>query len=204
MRIRTGKTLIVAPHADDEVLGCHSFLGSDCHVLYLGIEDRPSTRERLEEVRQSAVKSGFRWDALDHPVNRYSVSALIPDLERCIAEIRPATVLIAQPSYNQDHRAAYDAALVALRPHDRNWFVPNVLVYEQADSVLWRHGAEAQPNWFRAVSIEDKLHSYSLYASQVRGHRSPDLVRALARLRGAQAGMEYAEGFTLLRLAEGG
>ena len=204
MRIRTGKTLIVAPHADDEVLGCHSFLGPDCHVLYLGIEDRPSTRERLEEVRRSAVKSGFRWDALDHPVNRYSVSVLIPDLERCIAEIRPATALIAQPSYNQDHRAAYDAALVALRPHDRNWFVPNVLVYEQPDSVLWKHGAEAQPNWFRPVSIEDKLHSYSLYASQVRGHRSPDLVRALARLRGAQAGMEYAEGFTVLRLAEGG
>jgi hypothetical protein len=35
----------------------------------------------------------------------------------------------------------------------------------------------------------------------VRAHRSPELVAALARLRGAQAGCAFAEGFTVKRMA---
>jgi N-acetylglucosamine malate deacetylase 1 len=79
----TGKTLIFSPHADDEVLGCFAFLSPACHVLYLGVEDRPyvSRRERLAEVANSAAKSGFTWEALEHPVNDFRASALIPDLE---------------------------------------------------------------------------------------------------------------------------
>ena len=205
MRLQTGATLIFSPHADDEVLGCFSFLGPDCRVLYLGVEDRAgvSRAERLSEVAESAAKSGFRWEALEHPVNAYRTANLIPDLERCIATHRPVTVLIPQPSYNQDHRAVHDAALTALRPHDRNHFVPNVLVYEQPDSILWSHGGEREPSLFRPISIEGKLHSYSLYASQVRGHRSPELIRAIARLRGAQSGCDHAEGFTVRRMTEG-
>jgi LmbE family N-acetylglucosaminyl deacetylase len=196
------RTLILSPHADDEVLGCFSFLRPDCRVLYLGIEERTyvSRRARLEEVAASAKKSGFCYEALDQPVNAYQIADLIPLLENAIQEHRPETVLLPQPSYNQDHRAVHDAAWVALRPHDRNWFVPNVLVFEQPDSILWPHGRESEPNYFRAIEIEDKLHSYSLYASQVRGHRSPELVRALARIRGAQAGMAWAEGYTVKRM----
>jgi N-acetylglucosamine malate deacetylase 1 len=112
-------------------------------------------------------------------------------------------VLIPQPSYNQDHRAVHDAAITALRPHDRNPFVREVLVFEQPDSILWRHGNETEPNYFRRISVEDKLHSYSLYASQVRGHRSPELIAAMACLRGSQSGLKQAEGFTVKRMIAG-
>ncbi|WKB55322.1 PIG-L deacetylase family protein [Eleftheria terrae] len=198
------RVLVFSPHADDEVLGCHSFLTPSCHVVYFGVEDRAevSRQERLDEVERSARKSGFRWEALEHTVNAYQVTALIPVMEQLLQRHRPDTVLLPQPSYNQDHRAVHDAAITALRPHDRNWFVRRVLAFEQPDSVLWPHGGEQGPNYFRPVSIDDKLHSYSLYASQVRGHRSPELVTALARLRGAQSGHPFAEGFTVKRLVE--
>jgi LmbE family N-acetylglucosaminyl deacetylase len=206
MRIEAGNVLIFSPHADDEVLGCFSFLSSTCRVIYLGIEDRPdiSREERLREVRKSAQKSGFQWEALRHPVNAFKVADLIPDLETTLQRWRPDTVLLPQPSYNQDHRAVHDAAVTALRPHDRNWYVRNVLVFEQPDSILWPHGGETAPNFFRPISIEQKLHSYGLYASQVRGHRSPDLICALAKLRGAQAGQPFAEGFTVRRIVTTG
>ncbi len=198
--------VIFSPHADDEVLGCFSFLSPSCRVLYLGIEDRVnvSRDERILEVSRSAAKSGFQWEALHHPVNAYRVPDLIPDLERVIRECEPDTVLLPQPSYNQDHRAVYDAAITALRPHDQNWFVRNVLVFEQPDSLLLPHGGEAAPNYFQAMSLSEKLHSYSLYTSQVRGHRSPELVSAIAQLRGAQAGLPFAEGFTVKRMVVGG
>jgi LmbE family N-acetylglucosaminyl deacetylase len=201
MCIETGQALLFSPHADDEVLGCFSFLSGSSHVVYFGVEDRPevSRSQRLDEVRMSAGKSGFRWEALEFPVNAYSAQELITPMEKLIERHRPDTVLLPQPSYNQDHRAVHDAALTALRPHDRNWFVRNVLVFEQPDSLLWPHGGERAPNYFRPISVDDKLHSYSLYASQVRGHRSPELVTALARWRGAQSGQRFAEGFTVLR-----
>lgn len=204
MQMHSGTVLVLSPHADDEVLGCFSFLSRDCHVAYFGIEDRPevSRAERLEEVKRSARKSGFRWEAQQFTVNAYQVHELIPAIEGLVARLRPDTVLLPQPSYNQDHRAVHDAALVALRPHDRNWFVRNVLVFEQPDSLLWPHGGERVPNYFRPIAIDDKLHSYSLYASQVRGHRSPELLTALARWRGAQAGCEFAEGYTVARMVE--
>ncbi|AKJ31878.1 PIG-L deacetylase family protein [Caldimonas brevitalea] len=202
MNIHHHSVLIFSPHADDEVLGCFAFLSPRAHVVYFGVEDRPevSRAQRLEEVSRSAAKSGFQWEALNHTVNAYRAHELITPMERLIERHRPHTVLLPQPSYNQDHRAVHDAAITALRPHDKNWFVRQVLVFEQPDSTLWPHGGEREPNYFRPISIEDKLHSYSLYASQVRGHRSPDLVAALARWRGAQSGQAHAEGYTVKRM----
>jgi LmbE family N-acetylglucosaminyl deacetylase len=194
-------TLIFAPHADDEVLGCFSFLKPETHIIYIGIEDRSyvSRTQRLKEIENSAKKSGFSWDALNNKVNGFNSSELISVLEEYINSIKPKTVLIPQPSYNQDHRAVYDAAVTALRPHDKNWFVNDVLIFEQPDSVLWFHGNEKDPTFFCEIDIEDKIDSYLLYASQVREHRSPEIIRAMARLRGAQCGCSFAEGFTLKR-----
>lgn len=200
--MNTKKNLIIAPHADDEVLGCFTFLKPQTHVLYVGIESRPNMPRslRIEEIEKSAEKSGFTWNALDYTVNSYSVSPLIAVFEGIINELKPETVLIPQPSYNQDHRAVYDAATTALRPHDLNWFVPEVYIFEQPDSILWHHGGEKEPTLFNDMDIEDKIHSYSLYASQVRSHRSFALVRAMAAVRGAQCGLDFAEGFTVKRI----
>lgn len=195
-----GGTLLLSPHVDDEVLGCHSFLAPRTTVCYFGIEDRPtvSAEERRHEVAAVAARKGFAWIAFDFPVNRYRGEELIGRIEQVLNASRPCRVLIPHPSYNQDHRAVHDAALTALRPHDRNWFVPEVLVYEEPDT-LWPHGAWFEPNCFVPLDIEDKLRTYRLHRSQVRGHRSPALLRALAQIRGAQANVRYAEAFVCRR-----
>jgi LmbE family N-acetylglucosaminyl deacetylase len=195
-----GGMLILAPHVDDEVLGCHSFLVPGTTVCYFGIEDRPTATadERREEVAAAAARKGFAWMALDFTVNRYACADLIGSIERVVNSARPRRVLIPHASYNQDHRAVHDAAITALRPHDRNWFVPEVLVYEEPD-VLWPHAVSFEPNFFVPLDIADKLRTYGLYRSQVRGHRPPALLRALARVRGAQANLAYAEAFACRR-----
>lgn len=195
-------TLIMSPHIDDEVLGCFSFLTADCFVLHFGAEDRPyvSRLERIQELEQASALLGFQWQVLEHPVNRYQMQDLIDVMEQTINRLKPQTVLIPEASYNQDHRAVYDAALVATRPHDSNWFVPNVLIFEQADSVVWPHSAPPEPTYFREIQIEQKLAAYALYASQVRGHRSPQTLQAQASLRGAQICKPYAEAFRVKRM----
>ncbi len=194
-------TLILSPHADDEVLGCHVFLRPGTTVCYFGIEERPqvSVAERRQEVAAVARHKGFAWRVFDFVVNRYAGPELIGPIEDLVNALQPCRVLIPHPSYNQDHRAVYDAAMTALRPHDRNWFVPEVLVYEEPDT-LWPHGVLVDPNYFVPLDAEDKVRTYQLHGSQVRGHRSPDLLRALACVRGAQANLKYAEAFVCRRL----
>jgi LmbE family N-acetylglucosaminyl deacetylase len=197
------KTVILAPHIDDEVLGCFSYLKKGAFVHCFGVEDRSyvSRHERIQELRRASAIAGFQWHVSDHLVNGYQCSSMISEIEARINELKPETVLIPQSCYNQDHRAVHDAALVATRPHDKNWLVPTVLLYEEPHVITWPYATLArEPNYFRPIDITAKIELYRVYASQVRRHRSPAMVRVLAQLRGAAINVPYAEAFFCKRM----
>jgi LmbE family N-acetylglucosaminyl deacetylase len=203
--------LVFSPHIDDEALGCGGILDDRFHVHYCGVETfRVVDREtRLAEAAACAARLGFTFSVdAGAEVNSYRVSDLVGPLEAQVAEHRPHSVFLPAASYNQDHRAVLDAALTALRPHDRNPFVRNVLIYEQVHVALWPHredltsGRVFQPNFFVPIDVGRKLAAYRLHASQVRAMRSPERVELMARWRGAQAGCEFAEGFLVARLTD--
>lgn len=200
--MRSADTLIFSPHVDDEVLGCFAWLKPGTHVLYGGVEERTtiSRETRLRELDTAAEKLGFEWTLLDNTVNQYVAHSLISHMEDAINSCKPTTVLIPEPSYNQDHRAFYDAAVTATRPHDVNWQVAQVIVFEQPHSVLWPHQQQPEPNYYIEIDIDEKLAAYALYVSQVRGHRSPETLTALATLRGAQINKPHAEAFFARRI----
>lgn len=195
-------TLVFSPHIDDEVLGCFAFLEAGTHVVFGGVESRPgmSAAIRIGELEASSAALGFRWTLLENPVNAYAAAALSTPFENLVRKLEPTTVLLPHPSYNADHRAVYDAALIATRPHDSLPRVDEVLVFEQPHVVLWPHGQSFEPNVFVEIDADEKLLAYTRYASQVRGHRSPDCVRALAVLRGAAIGRPAAEAYRALRI----
>lgn len=198
------KVLIISPHADDEVLGCGGFLsknGKNCFVYYVGIDEFHiiSKEERLKEIKKVAAFLGFEWDYnKDTKVNNYREIEIIGVFENLINRLRPDMVLIPNPSYNQDHRTVFNASLIALRPHDKNFFVKKVLVYEQPHSIIWDR-LPINPNYFVEIDIDKKLSAYKLEKSQIRGMRNPKTVRAIAKLRGAHINMPYAEAFQILR-----
>lgn len=195
------QNLVISPHIDDEVLGAFTFLGPKTFVLYLGVEDRTyvSAQERKAELGAVAEKLAFRYEVHDFEVNNYQTNELIGVIETVVNRLQPEFILLPCPSYNQDHRAVYDAAHCAVRPHDKNYFVPNVLIYEQPQSLLWPVRS-FMPNFFRPLNIASKIKAYQLYASQVRGHRSPEVLKNMASLRGKQANVPYAEAFEILRM----
>lgn len=197
------KKLIISPHIDDEVLGCGGILDENSHVLHCGVEDRDhvTAKERIEEIEAVKKAVGFEMKLLKNKVNNYKATDLIPEFEKVINELKPEQVFIPFPSYNQDHRAVYDAALVALRLHDVNFFVKKVLIYEQPHMYFWSHNnaLEFKPNYFVPIDIEKKLNLYSLLKSQVRSFRSLDHVKSLAVLRGGQSNSKHSEAFQILR-----
>ena len=206
------KILIIAPHIDDEVLGCFSSIGKDSHVLYCGYDEshikqswvkmRPKMEERLGELNKLVNKYGFQYSLLENRVNYYNNQDLISDFEKHINLIKPQELYIPVPSYNQDHRTVFEAALTALRPHDMNHFVPRVFLYEQIQD-LWNHNYhDFKPNYFKKLDIDEKIKAYEILASQVRAFRSPKMLRDLASVRGIQSNQEYSEAFEILRWVE--
>lgn len=198
--------LIISPHVDDEVLGCGGILDSNHFILHCGLAEKQlhgkefiSRDFRVNEFKKIEASVGCSSKLLNHPVNNYSCNNLIKDFEETINKIKPDKIYLASPSYNQDHKAAYDAALIALRPHDINFFVKKVLVYEQPQD-FWVSGRpEFKPNYFIPIDINKKVNLYRKMESQVRGHRSTDHLENIAKLRGMQINVDYAEGFEILR-----
>jgi len=205
------KDLIISPHADDEVLGCASILGKDSFVYYCGLDEslllkdkkhRISLDKRLSEIKNVGDYLGFSWDwNANSKVNYYNEVEFIKVFEDLINDLKPERIFIPFPSYNQDHRTIYNAVMVALRPHDKNHFVPKVLIYEQPHVIIWRDNL-IKTNYFLNLNIDKKINAYKLHKSQVRKMRAPQLVRAIARIRGGQSNCKYAEGFIVERWVE--
>jgi len=194
--------LVIAPHIDDDILGCCSVMEGGTTVLYCGVDDFHivSREDRLKEAESVKKYLGHDYILLENKVNKYSTVDLISAFEKTINALKPAEVYIPHPSYNQDHRAAYEAALIALRPHDKNFFVKKILVYEQPHVFFWDHNyGEFKPNYFVDLDIDKKVESYKLMHSQVRNFRSCEHLLAMAKMRGAQSNFFTAESFQILR-----
>ena len=203
------KRLIIAPHVDDDVLGCGGILDKSCHVVYCGLdetglEDRPTMGDRLKEINDVQSITGHSFDVLNNLVNRYDEFKLIGQLENAINTIKPKEVYVCHPSYNQDHKSVYNASMIALRPHDTNYFVPKVFLYEQPQVYFWNTtDRDFQANYFVGINIDKKIKVYETMKSQVRSFRSSEHIRANSKIRGGQSNHEYAEAFELLRWVDG-
>jgi|TARA_R110000782_G_scaffold250863_1_gene338321 LmbE family N-acetylglucosaminyl deacetylase len=202
------KKLIIAPHIDDDVLGCGGIIDSNTMVLYCGMDEkhipnRPDSFDRLNEAEDVSEFLGNQYHVLDNKVNQYKLQDLLSSFEIFISEQKPEEIYIPHPSYNQDHRVTYEAVLTALRPHDKNFFVKKVLVYEQPHVFLWDYSdninGAIKPNYFVPIDIERKIKAYKLMPTQVRSFRSPETLRSMAQLRGQQSNNEYAEAFQIIR-----
>lgn len=195
--------LIFAPHMDDEILGCGGLLTEHSAHVHFFTSAHPVTEQASRiECELIAQRNGHTISYDSFPVNRLhleSMENLIATMEAAITRHRPMTVLLPFPDYNQDHRTIVEAGITAVRPHDKNHYVDNVLLYEMPCT----HHGSATPfraDVFLPINIEAKLDLYGMYTSQVRAHRSLDAVRAMALLRGNQCNRQFAEAYQVVRV----
>ena len=188
--------LIIAPHADDEALGCASILDKDTYVLVCSADS-----ERMMELTEAAFALNYTFLRNDGVENRLDNVALINYIEYWINTLKPDMVFIPHPGYHQDHQVSYNAAIAALRPHDRNFFVNKILIYEGIHDFIWSDKLFT-PNYYVPLDIDKKIKAFSYYKSQMQPHRSLESITQLAALRGKQSNYPYAEAFQIKRWVE--
>lgn len=216
--------LVIAVHPDDETLGCggtllkHKANGDTITWAIVTQTHAPAwTLETIErkadEVRRVAELYGItRCERLGFPSTQLDVisqSDLMTKLHAVVAAHRPDTVYVVHGGdVHSDHRATSIATLAVLKPfHMAKFGVRRVLSYETLSSTdaAAPHISNAfVPTVFCDVTpyLERKLEIMAMYASEAQPDplpRGPSAIRALARLRGASIGVEYAEAFVLLR-----
>lgn len=216
------KTIVIAPHPDDEVLGAGGTLlrrkaegATVAWLIVTGITtgsgwSEEKIKQRTDEIKRITALFGF--DAvfeLNFPttqLDQVPMSDLVAAVSNVFKTFEPEEVFVPHPSdVHTDHRMVFDVVASCTK-----WFrypsIKRVLAYETLSETDFGLGAE---HCFRAnvfVNIEPyldrKLRAMDIYASELGEFpfpRSHEPIRALATLRGAASGFKAAEAFELLR-----
>jgi len=221
------RVLVIAPHADDEAMGCAGLLARlserDCrvHILYMtvdgfhhyGLDRQTSYEERGAEIEAVTELLGCSYEIaygnkdLIEKLDTLPQRDLVDLFEAAINEHRPDLLLLPYGTdYDQDHVATFRAAFAAARPIAEvfgKWLTPHVMTYEMT-KINWAADPLPRPVAYCDISahLEVKQEAIRRYATQFRPSphiRSPESVEALASIRGKEIGVEYAEAFGVLR-----
>jgi len=214
--------LVVAPHPDDETLGCggtllkHSQNGDHIHLAIMTQMNKEEYGpERVEEraleiesvVRALGVKSVHQLTFTPTRLDTVPIGDIVSALSTVVNDVKPDTVYAPYPGdVHTDHRVVFDA-VVSCSKWFRYPFVRSIMIYETISETEFGLNPDSggfKPNVFVDIGkfLDRKIEVFNLYRSEVGAYPFPRCeksIRALATLRGSTAGCQAAESFMLLR-----
>ena len=220
--------LIIAAHPDDDILGCGGLLakfGDNRKIKIIFIADGSSCRFDRDQVDSEEVnikiseRNSYCLNALsvfgitnikfyNLPCGRLNTIPIIDInkiIENEINECNPEVVFThSEYDNNNDHRIIYRSTMMATRPGVFD-SLKSVISYEVASSTEWAFSDTFQPNLFEVLSqkhIDKKWQALLEYKSEILPYphpRSYEGLTTLARYRGMQAGVKFAEAYHLIR-----
>jgi LmbE family N-acetylglucosaminyl deacetylase len=217
------RILCIAPHPDDETLGCggtllrHKSEGDEIHWAIVtemtaasgfGTERLAS---RAREIEQVAAEYGFagvhRCALPTMRLDSVPIMEVIEPLSRIIRDIAADILYVPfRGDAHSDHAVVFDAAAACTKSF-RYPTVRAVYAYEVPSETgfgLKPEDPGFRPNLFVPIDgyIERKIEIMKLFEGELAPHpfpRSEASMRALALLRGSTCGAQAAEAFMVLR-----
>ena len=221
------KILIISPHADDEILGCggtiskYTKMGIDISVLILTNANKGApeifSKNDIQAIRKESksankfigTKKLFFENLPGLTLNQYPIYKISELINKYISNIKPEIVFI--PSSNDlhlDHKIIFNASKVSLRFNKKS-SIKKILSYEVLSETEWNENENSfSPNYFVKLNesdVNNKIKSFLKYKSQVKKYphpRSKEAIINLAKVRGSQVFMKYAEAFKVEKILD--
>lgn len=216
------RVLVIAAHMDDETVGMggtiakHVERGDAVHICIVckRAYNHEFNADLVEQERAAALRAASLLgceaptflDLRDELLDERLLDVIVP-IERCIASLRPDVVYTNhRGDSNQDHRAVFQASLVACRAI-ASTKVKRFLTYEVASSTDQAPPFVEyafQPNFYVDISpfLDRKVSALEAYARELREFphpRSAKGIEVLAMKRGMEVGFTAAEAFMVVR-----
>lgn len=216
------KILVIAPHADDEILGVGGTMarniaeGNQVFVLIVTHGEKPLfSDEIVSQIRKETIQAhkflgitktyfGELPAVMLEQIPRYQLNDKI---SKVIQEVEPDEVYIPHiGDMQKDHQLVNEAAMVAVRPKYAHK-ISAVYAYETLSETEWNIPNTSNafiPTVYTDISnyIDIKKQALAYFESQVSAFpdpRSLEAVEALAKYRGSTVKVNAAEAFMLIR-----
>jgi len=202
------RTLVLAPHIDDGEFGCggsiNKWVGEGKQVYYVSFSSaRKSVLEGMpkdileKEVGEATQVLGIPQENLilfNYPVREFPSyrQNILEDMVQLGNELKPALVLL--PSTNDTHQDHQTISQEGFRAFKKI----SIIGYEMPYNNL-----TFSTNLFVVLEethVRKKIEALKCYKSQAhKTYATPDFITSLARVRGTQIGVKYAEAFEMIR-----
>ncbi len=216
--------LVIAPHPDDEILGCGGTIikyAKQGHDISLCImtkgEESYYGKEMLAEKKQEVltvaeflkIKKVFFCDFTAAKLDTYPQNTINQRLREIIQEVQPEIIFLPHQGYlHRDHQITFQCALVASKPII-NSYIKNIISYEAVSETEQSSPYQHQfyPNLYIDISeeLEQKKQALSLYKSELRPYPHPRSLKAVeikAQARGLEIGKTAVEAFMIIKKIE--
>lgn len=221
----TSKILIIAPHADDEILGAGGTLlklkddGANLNWLLVTTPSKNlnwsnqqliKRESQIEEISKTlGFENFFKLNLPSTTLDRIAFGEIVLAISEVIDKLKPNQLFIPHNGdVHSDHNIVYKAAISSSKSF-RHPYIQRILVYETLSET--EYGLDRSkvfcPNLFVDISnyLEKKIELMKIYESEISDFpfpRSVDSIYALAKFRGSTAGYNAAEAFQILKSKE--
>lgn len=215
--------LVIAPHPDDETLGCggtllnHVNSGDKLYWLIMTSMQKKLgfTKEQIDlrekEIQNISKQYNFEnfkiapFDATG--LDQIPFSEIVSFISNYISKIKPDIMYIPfQGDVHTDHKVVYKASISCAKTF-KHPTIEKVRVYEtlsETDHNIDHSKETFSPNLWVDISntIKKKIEIMKIYKSEIHDFphpRSEKNIIALANLRGSVCGCQYAESFITIK-----
>ncbi len=216
------KTLVIAPHADDEILGVGGTLfkrnskkTNSIYWLLITMPSEPEYEKKFILKREKQIKKIIKFvkfkgfynlELKPTELDKIPKKKLIKKITEVINTVKPDEIFVPHlGDVHSDHKIISDIISTCTK-NFRFSFIKSILAYEVLSETNFNLNKKNyfKPNYYEDISkfLDKKIKAMKIYKSEIKKFpfpRSQETIKSLAKVRGSEISTKAAEAFEILK-----